>query len=102
MSGIPPLAGFFSKLFLFITAIKAQYFGLIFFSILVSILSSFYYLRMIKIIFFEKISKKLFVNQITKLNSIILVVNTQFLLLFFLCPNIILINLNKLYLYLLI
>ncbi|KDO15675.1 NADH dehydrogenase subunit 2 (mitochondrion) [Saprolegnia parasitica CBS 223.65] len=102
MSGIPPLAGFFSKLFLFITAIKAQYFGLIFFSILVSILSSFYYLRMIKIIFFEKISKKLFVNQITKLNSIILVINTQFLLLFFLYPNIILINLNKLYLYLLI
>ena len=102
MSGIPPLAGFFSKLFLFITAIKAQYFGLIFFSILVSILSSFYYLRMIKIIFFEKVSKKLFIDQISKLNSIILVINTQILLFFFFCPNIILINLNKLYLYLLI
>ena len=102
MSGIPPLAGFFSKLFLFISAIKAKYFGLIFFSILISILSSFYYLRMIKIIFFEKIFKKLFINQISKLNSIILVINTQFLLLFFLQPNIILINLNKIYLNLLI
>lgn len=102
MSGIPPLAGFFSKLFLFITAIKAKYYGLIFFSILVSILSSFYYLRLIKIIFFEKISKKLFIDQISKINSIILIINTQFLLFFFLYPNFILINLNKLYLYLLI
>jgi NADH-quinone oxidoreductase subunit N len=102
MSGIPPLAGFFSKLFLFITAIKAKYYGLIFFSILISILSSFYYLRLIKIIFFEKIIKKLFINQISKINSIILIINTQFLLLFFLYPNFLLINLNKLYLYLLI
>ena len=102
MSGIPPLAGFFSKLFLFISAIKAKYYGLIFFSILISILSSFYYLRIIKIIFFEKVNKKLFINQISKLNSIILIINTQFLFLFFLCPNFILINLNKFYLYLLI
>lgn len=102
MSGIPPLAGFFSKLFLFISAIKAKYFGLVFFSVLISILSSFYYLRMIKIIFFEKISKKLFVNKISKLNSIILVINTQFLLFFFIYPNILLINLNKFYFYLLI
>jgi NADH-quinone oxidoreductase subunit N len=102
MSGIPPLAGFFSKLFLFIIAIKAQYYGLIFFSILISILSSFYYLRIIKIIFYEKIYKKLFFNQISKINSIILIINTQFLSLFFIYPNFILINLNKLYLYLLI
>lgn len=102
MSGIPPLAGFFSKFFLFIIAIKAKYYGLIFFSILISILSSFYYLRMIKIIFFENISKRLYINQISKLNSLILIINTQFLLLFFIYPNFILINLNKLYLYLLI
>lgn len=102
MSGIPPLAGFFSKLFLFISAIKAKYFGLVFFSVLISILSSFYYLRIIKIIFFEKIYKKLFINKISKLNSIILVFNTQILLFFFIYPNIILVNLNKFYFYLLI
>lgn len=102
MSGIPPLAGFFSKLFLFIIAIKSQYYGLIFFSILISIISSFYYLRIIKIIFFEKIDKKLFFDKISQINSLILIINTQFLLLFFLYPNFILINLNKLYLYLLI
>jgi NADH-quinone oxidoreductase subunit N len=102
MSGIPPLAGFFSKLFLFISAIKAKYYGLIFLSILISILSSFYYLRMIKIIFFEKIIKKLFIKQISKLNSIILIINTQVLLFFFIQPNIILVILNKIYLNLLI
>jgi NADH-quinone oxidoreductase subunit N len=102
MSGIPPLAGFFSKLFLFISAIKAKYFGLVFFSILVSILSSFYYLRIIKIIFFENIFKKLFINKINKINSYILIINTQFLIFFFIYPNIILINLNKFYYYLLI
>jgi NADH-quinone oxidoreductase subunit N len=102
MAGIPPLAGFFSKLFIFISAFKAKYYGLVFISIIFSIISSFYYLKIIKIIFFEKISKKLFIGQISKIKSIILILNSSFILLFFLFPNIILIKLNKIYLYLLI
>ena len=102
LAGIPPLAGFFSKFFIFFTAIKNNYLSLIFFSIFISIVSSFYYLKIIKIIFFEKIQRKIYLLQINKIQSIILLINTQIIVFFFIYPNIILINLNKIYLYLLI
>jgi NADH-quinone oxidoreductase subunit N len=102
LAGIPPLAGFFSKFFIFFSAIKNNYFSLVFFGIIISVISSFYYLKIIKIIYFEKILKKMFVSKINKINSIILLINTQFILFLFLFPNIILVNLNKIYLYLLI
>ena len=57
LAGIPPLAGFFSKFFIFLSALQNNYFNLIFFSIIVSIISSIYYLKIIKIIFFEKTKK---------------------------------------------
>ena len=102
LAGIPPLPGFFSKLFIFYSGIKGNYFSLIFFAVLISIISSFYYLKIIKIIYFEKISKKRFLNQLKKIQSVILAITTQILLFLFLFPNFILINLNKIYFYLLI
>ena len=102
LAGIPPLAGFFSKFFIFFSAIKNNYFSLVFCGIIFSIISSFYYLKIIKIIYFEKIIRKIFISQIDKIQSIILLINTQFVLFLFFFPNIILINLNKIYLYLLI
>nr|WGU20060.1 NADH dehydrogenase subunit 2 [Phytophthora sp. ML-2023a] len=102
LAGIPPLAGFFSKLFIFFSAIKNNYFSLVFFGIIISVISSFYYLKIIKIIFFEKILRKMYISQINKIQSIILIINTQFVLFLFVFPNIILVNLNKIYLYFLI
>jgi NADH-quinone oxidoreductase subunit N len=102
LAGIPPLAGFFSKLFIFYSGIKNGYFSLIFFAVIISIISSFYYLKIIKIVYFEKISKKIFLDKINKIQSIILLINTQIIVFLFLFPNIILVNLNKIYLYLLI
>jgi len=102
LAGIPPLAGFFSKFFIFFSAIKNNYFSLVFFGIIISVLSSFYYLKIIKIIYFEKILKKMYVSQINKIQSIVLLINTQFVLFLFIFPNILLVNLNKIYLYLLI
>ena len=102
LAGIPPLAGFFSKLFIFFSAIKNNYFSIVFFAVIISIISSFYYLKIIKIIYFEKIVKKIFISKINKIQSIILLINTQFIVLLFVFPNILLVNLNKIYLYLLI
>nr|YP_010394312.1 NADH dehydrogenase subunit 2 [Phytophthora fragariae]DAZ88320.1 TPA_asm: NADH dehydrogenase subunit 2 [Phytophthora fragariae] len=102
LAGIPPLAGFFAKLFIFFSAIKNNYFSLVFFGIIISVLSSFYYLKIIKIIYFEKILRKMYISQLNKIQSIILLINTQFILFLFLYPNIILVNLNKIYLSLLI
>jgi NADH-quinone oxidoreductase subunit N len=102
LAGIPPLAGFFSKLFIFFSAIKNNYFSLVFFGIIISVISSFYYLKIIKIIYFEKIVRKLYISQIGKSQSILLLLNTQFILFLFLFPNIILSYLNKIYLFFLI
>ncbi len=54
MSGIPPLAGFFSKLVVFQAAVDAGYFGLAVFGVLTSVVGAYYYLRIIKVMFFDE------------------------------------------------
>ena len=54
MAGIPPLIGFFSKQFVLFSSIENGYNFLSIVAILVSVISASYYLRIIKITFFEK------------------------------------------------
>ena len=54
MAGIPPLIGFFAKFYVFFAAIETSYYLLLVISIACSTLSAFYYIRVIKIINFEK------------------------------------------------
>ncbi|AHC73554.1 NADH-quinone oxidoreductase subunit N [Candidatus Endolissoclinum faulkneri L5] len=54
MSGIPPLAGFFGKWFIFMSAIDADLYLLAAIGILSTVISAFYYLRIIKIMYFEE------------------------------------------------
>ena len=53
-AGIPPLAGFFGKFYILLYAFKLNYWFLVFFSIIISIISAYYYLRILKVAFFEK------------------------------------------------
>jgi NADH-quinone oxidoreductase subunit N len=53
MSGIPPLAGFFVKFDILFYIINSSNFYLSFFILLATVANFFYYLRMIKIIYFE-------------------------------------------------
>lgn len=53
LGGIPPTAGFFAKLFIFQAAFQAGYYGLIIVGLLTSILSAFYYLRIVSLMFAE-------------------------------------------------
>lgn len=55
MAGIPPFAGFFGKFFVFIAAIKAGLYGLAVVGVLSSVVSAFYYLRIIKIMYFDEV-----------------------------------------------
>ncbi len=52
--GIPPLAGFFGKFYVFAAAIQAKLFALSVIGILASVVSAFYYLRIIKIMYFDE------------------------------------------------
>ncbi|MEM8916760.1 MAG: proton-conducting transporter membrane subunit, partial [Pseudomonadota bacterium] len=54
MAGIPPLAGFFSKLYVFMAAVDAGLYTLAIIGVLASVVSAFYYLRIVKLMYFDE------------------------------------------------
>jgi NADH-quinone oxidoreductase subunit N len=54
LAGIPPLAGFFGKLFVFLAAVKAGLWPLAILGVVASVVGAFYYLRLIKIMYFDE------------------------------------------------
>jgi NADH-quinone oxidoreductase subunit N len=54
LAGIPPFAGFFSKFFIFAAAAEQGYYLLVFVALLNTIISLYYYLRVIKAMFINK------------------------------------------------
>jgi len=53
LAGVPPLAGFFGKFFIFIAAINAHAYWLAVIGVLASVVGAYYYLRIIKIMYFD-------------------------------------------------
>ena len=53
LAGIPPLAGFFAKFYVFNAAIHAHLFGLAVVGVLLSVVAAFYYLRIVKFMYFD-------------------------------------------------
>ena len=58
LAGIPPLAGFFAKFYIFKAVIDSQMYTLAIVGLLSSVVAAFYYLRVIKIIYFDKEKEK--------------------------------------------
>lgn len=54
MSGIPPLAGFFGKFFIFEAAIDSEMYVLAALGVMASVVAAYYYLRIIKVMFFDE------------------------------------------------
>ncbi len=54
LAGIPPLAGFFAKFYVFMAAIKAGLYGLSVIGVLSSVVGAYYYLRVIKVMYFDE------------------------------------------------
>jgi len=92
LAGVPPLTGFLSKLFVFIATIESNLYVILLFSVFLSIISTFYYLRLIKIITFEKsnilniLESNLIVSSLTKFMSFIVTCCFFSLFLFFIFP----------------
>jgi proton-translocating NADH-quinone oxidoreductase chain N len=83
IAGIPPLAGFYSKAFLMFAAISSAQYLLAIIGVLTSVVSCFYYIRIVKIMYFESPSKWLTFMQVPKESSLLLGCTLSFLL--FLC-----------------
>ena len=54
LAGIPPLAGFFAKYFVFVAAIEAKLYALAIIGVLASVVGAYYYLRVIKLMWFDE------------------------------------------------
>jgi NADH-quinone oxidoreductase subunit N len=58
LAGIPPLAGFFAKFYIFIAVVEQSMYFLAIVGLLSTVVAAFYYLRIIKIIYFDKEKEK--------------------------------------------
>src|SRR5580704_2040572 len=54
LSGVPPTAGFFAKFYVFFAAINAQLAGLAVIGVVTSVVSAFYYLRVVQVMYFDE------------------------------------------------
>ena len=86
LAGVPPLAGFFAKFYIFMSVIEAQMYALAVIGLLTTVISAFYYLRIIKIIYFDKPKQPFDVSYDWWLKSS-LIVSSIFLLIYFIYPS---------------
>ena len=54
MAGIPPLAGFFAKFYIFSAAISGGFYALAIIAAVTSVVAAYYYLRIVKMIYFDE------------------------------------------------
>ncbi len=85
LAGIPPLAGFFAKFYVFLAAIKAGLFTLAVIGVVTSVVGAYYYLSIVKIMYFDEPAKP-FAPMPYEL-KIVLGVTGLFNLLFFVYPG---------------
>jgi NADH-quinone oxidoreductase subunit N len=54
LSGLPPLAGILAKAYVFLAAIQAHLYVLAVFGVLTSVVAAYYYLRIVKVMYFDE------------------------------------------------
>jgi NADH-quinone oxidoreductase subunit N len=85
MAGIPPLAGFFAKFYVFLAAIKAGLYILAVIGVLASVVGAYYYLLIIKIMYFDDAVEGFYPTPVEL--KVVLAVCGVFNVLFFLYPG---------------
>ena len=86
LAGIPPLAGFFAKFYVFMAVIEKGMFFLAIVGLVATVIAAFYYLRIIKIIYFDPEVEKFEKNHHLSL-KITLILSTLFILVYFIYPT---------------
>ena len=86
LAGIPPMAGFFAKFYVFASVIKQEMYFLAIIGLLATVISAFYYLSIIKIIYFDPEKEKYDSDHSIGL-KISLALSTLLILLYFIYPN---------------
>jgi NADH-quinone oxidoreductase subunit N len=85
MAGVPPLAGFFAKFYVFLAAVKAGLYALAVIGVLASVVGAYYYLLIVKVMYFDEPAPN-FVGTPHELKAVMAVCGL-FNLLFFVYPG---------------
>jgi NADH-quinone oxidoreductase subunit N len=85
MAGVPPLAGFFAKFYVFLAAIKAGLYVLAVIGVLASVVGAYYYLAIVKIMYFDEAAEGFYAMPVEL--RVVLGVCGLFNILFFLYPG---------------
>jgi NADH-quinone oxidoreductase subunit N len=85
MAGVPPLAGFFAKFYVFLAAIKAGMFTLAVLGVLTSVVGCYYYLMIVKVMYFDDPAPAF--DPMGRALRTMLAVTGLFVLLFFVYPG---------------
>jgi NADH-quinone oxidoreductase subunit N len=86
LAGIPPLAGFFAKFYVFMAVIKVDMYTLAIIGLITTVISAFYYLRIIKIIYFDDPKEIFEIDQNLGL-KVSLFLSTIIILIYFIYPS---------------
>ena len=94
LAGIPPLAGFFAKFYIFLAVIESEMYFLAIIGLLSTVIAAFYYLRIIKVIYFDDAKNKYDINHNFGL-KLSLTISTILILVYFIYPSLLLEVINK-------
>ena len=92
MAGLPPFIGFFGKFYIFIAAIESELYFLSIMGVLASVISAYYYLRIIKVMYFDVSEKKESFDFVISFHSKILLLVLILIITFFIIYPSLLIN----------
>ena len=98
LAGIPPMAGFFAKFYVFMAVIEAKMYTLAIIGLVTTVVSAFYYLRIIKIIYFDK-PKKPFEENYDWGLKISLMLSSILILIYFIYPSILVNTVSSILIY---
>lgn len=89
LAGIPPLVGFYAKFRILSVLIQSGYTALAIYAVIMSLIGAFYYLRIVKVMYFEEATNNALIisSDTTLLSNIVLLANSVLVLLFGIFPQ---------------
>lgn len=85
LAGIPPLAGFWGKFFVFLAAVHSQLYVLAVIGFVTSVIGAYYYINIVRLMFFEKAAAP-FEKPLGTVNAALLAASAAFVLMFVVVP----------------
>ena len=85
LAGVPPLAGFFAKWYVFVAAMKAGLFTLAVIGVLTSVVGAYYYLSIVKTMYFDEPAPRF--EPMRPELGLVVGISGLFVLLFFVYPG---------------